>query len=140
MSNQDINNARFSAEALEWDSNVKHVESTGKALEAIQGIVPALHKDGRNKGMCVCTDTDRWRSVYERAYFFLYYLLLVLHSPIPHVHTIAKNGQREEEQKGEERKTDRDKISNYLTQASTSWKSGAEQASSPSCWHRTCAA
>ena len=47
---QEINNARFSKEALEWDSNEKHVESTSKALEAIKRYVPAF-KDGSNKGI-----------------------------------------------------------------------------------------
>jgi hypothetical protein len=49
---QEINNARFSKDALEWDSNEKHVESTSKALEAIKRCVPAF-KDGRNKGMII---------------------------------------------------------------------------------------
>ncbi|CAN9477474.1 unnamed protein product [Alternaria alternata] len=49
---QEINNARFSKEALEWDSNQKHVESTSKALEAIKRYVPAF-KDGRNKELDV---------------------------------------------------------------------------------------
>lgn len=52
--NQEINNARFSKEALEWDSNKKHVESTQKALEAIQKYVPAF-QDGSNKGTAVKT-------------------------------------------------------------------------------------
>ena len=50
MSNQEINNARFSAEALEWDNNKKHVESTRNALEAIKRYVPAF-QDGSNKGI-----------------------------------------------------------------------------------------
>ena len=50
MSNQEINNARFSAEALEWDNNKKHVESTRNALEAIKRYVPAF-QEGRNKGI-----------------------------------------------------------------------------------------
>ncbi|KAI4694388.1 hypothetical protein J4E81_006605, partial [Alternaria sp. BMP 2799] len=49
---QEINNARFSKEALEWDSNEKHVESTSKALEAIKRYVPAF-KDGSNKDLDV---------------------------------------------------------------------------------------
>jgi hypothetical protein len=48
-SSHEINNARFSKEALEWDSNKKHVESTSKALEAIKQYVPAF-EEGRNKG------------------------------------------------------------------------------------------
>ncbi|KAE8853321.1 hypothetical protein HRS9122_00313 [Pyrenophora teres f. teres] len=51
-SNQEINNARFSKEALEWDSNKKHLESTQAALAAIQKYVPAF-KDGRNKDLDV---------------------------------------------------------------------------------------
>lgn len=41
MSNQDVNNARFTEEAAAWDSNKKHVESTDKAFEAIKRYVPA---------------------------------------------------------------------------------------------------
>jgi hypothetical protein len=48
MSNQALNNTRFTKEAAEWDANVKHVESTRKAFEAIQRYVPAF-KDGTNK-------------------------------------------------------------------------------------------
>lgn len=47
--NQEINNARFSKEALEWDLNEKHVESTQKALEAIKRHVPAF-QTGENEG------------------------------------------------------------------------------------------
>lgn len=50
MSAQDINNARFTKEAVEWDSNKKHVESTQKALEAVLRYVPAF-KDGSNTGI-----------------------------------------------------------------------------------------
>jgi hypothetical protein len=50
---QEINNARFSKEAFEWDSNQKHVESTSKALEAIKQYVPAF-KEGHNKGTLIC--------------------------------------------------------------------------------------
>ena len=55
---QEINNARFSKEALEWDSNQKHVESTSKALEAIKRYVPAF-KDGRNKDINSPSTTSR---------------------------------------------------------------------------------
>jgi hypothetical protein len=48
-SSQEINNARFSKEALAWDSNKKHVESTSKAIEAIKQYVLAF-EEGRNKG------------------------------------------------------------------------------------------
>lgn len=48
-SNQEINNARFSKEALEWDSNKKHVESTQKAVEAIKQHVPGF-QNGTSKG------------------------------------------------------------------------------------------
>ncbi|KAL6709118.1 hypothetical protein ACN47E_001934 [Coniothyrium glycines] len=51
-SNQAINDARFSKEAVEWDSNEKHVESTQKACEAIKRNVPAF-KDGSNKNFDV---------------------------------------------------------------------------------------
>ncbi|KAI4954201.1 hypothetical protein J4E91_001911 [Alternaria rosae] len=53
---QEINNARFSKEALEWDSNEKHVESTSKALEAIKRYVPAF-KDGSNRGITIISTT-----------------------------------------------------------------------------------
>ncbi|KAF1944737.1 S-adenosyl-L-methionine-dependent methyltransferase [Clathrospora elynae] len=49
---QEINNARFSEEALSWDSNKRHGESTQKAFEAIQQYVPAF-EDGRNKELDV---------------------------------------------------------------------------------------
>ncbi|KAI8931977.1 hypothetical protein NX059_010873 [Plenodomus lindquistii] len=48
-SNADIARERFSKEAQEWDSNTKHIESTSKALDAIQQTIPAF-KQGRNKG------------------------------------------------------------------------------------------
>jgi hypothetical protein len=50
MSNQAVNNERFTKEAAEWDANKKHVESTQKAFEAIQRYVPAF-KNGSNKSM-----------------------------------------------------------------------------------------
>jgi len=48
MGNQEVNNSRFTKEAAEWDANIKHVESTQKAFEAIQRYVPAF-KNGTNK-------------------------------------------------------------------------------------------
>ncbi|KAF2705943.1 S-adenosyl-L-methionine-dependent methyltransferase [Pleomassaria siparia CBS 279.74] len=48
----EINNARFSAEAKEWDSNVKHVETTNNAFEAIKKYVPAF-ADGSAKDLDV---------------------------------------------------------------------------------------
>lgn len=48
-SSLDVNNARFNAEAAEWDNNVKHVESTQKALDAISRHIPAF-ADGNAKG------------------------------------------------------------------------------------------
>jgi hypothetical protein len=48
MANQDLNNSRFTKEAAEWDANIKHVESTQKAFEAIQHYAPAF-KDGKAK-------------------------------------------------------------------------------------------
>lgn len=47
---QEINNARFNAEAAAWDANKKHVESTQKAFEAILRHVPEF-AEGRGKGM-----------------------------------------------------------------------------------------
>ncbi|KAL5120017.1 hypothetical protein ACEQ8H_002115 [Pleosporales sp. CAS-2024a] len=52
MANQDINNARFTKEAAEWDNNKKHVESTQKAFEAIQRYVPAF-QNGTNESLHV---------------------------------------------------------------------------------------
>jgi hypothetical protein len=49
MSSQALNNTRFTAEAAEWDANLKHVESTRNAFDAIQRYVPAF-KDGKQKG------------------------------------------------------------------------------------------
>jgi hypothetical protein len=49
MSSQTLNNTRFTAEAAEWDANLKHVESTKNAFDAIRRYVPAF-KDGRKKG------------------------------------------------------------------------------------------
>ncbi|KAF1837732.1 S-adenosyl-L-methionine-dependent methyltransferase [Decorospora gaudefroyi] len=49
-SSQEINNTRFNAEAQEWDSNIKHVESTAKAVEAIKRYVPGF-KAGTNKDL-----------------------------------------------------------------------------------------
>jgi hypothetical protein len=66
---QEINNARFSKEALEWDSNEKHVESTSKALEAIKRYVPAF-KDGRNKGMSIpCQHVTKTKKVLQSSTF-----------------------------------------------------------------------
>jgi hypothetical protein len=48
MANQEVNNSRFTKEAAEWDANVKHVESTQSALEAIKHYVPAF-KNGTSK-------------------------------------------------------------------------------------------
>ncbi|KAH9877887.1 hypothetical protein J1614_003104 [Plenodomus biglobosus] len=48
QSNADIARARFSKEAVEWDSNAKHVESTSKALAAIQQHIPGFSSQ-RNK-------------------------------------------------------------------------------------------
>jgi hypothetical protein len=45
MSSQTLNNTRFTAEAAEWDSNTKHVESTRNAFEAIKRYVPAFSND-----------------------------------------------------------------------------------------------
>lgn len=50
LSSQEINNARFNAEAAAWDSNKKHVESVQKAYEAILRHVPEF-ADGRGKSM-----------------------------------------------------------------------------------------
>lgn len=44
----EVNNARFNAEAAEWDSNKKHVESCHNAFEAIKRYVPAF-ADGTSK-------------------------------------------------------------------------------------------
>jgi len=49
---QEVNNARFNAEAAAWDSNQKHVESTQKAFEAILREVPAF-AEGRGKELDV---------------------------------------------------------------------------------------
>ena len=46
---QEVNNARFNAEASNWDANKKHVESCEKAFEAIKRYVPAF-ADGSSKG------------------------------------------------------------------------------------------
>ncbi|TLS25454.1 hypothetical protein PpBr36_06852 [Pyricularia pennisetigena] len=51
-SSLDVNNARFNAEAAEWDNNVKHVESTQKALDAIRRHIPAF-ADGTAKDLDV---------------------------------------------------------------------------------------
>ncbi|KAI6358617.1 hypothetical protein MCOR25_007301 [Pyricularia grisea] len=51
-SSLDVNNARFNAEAADWDNNVKHVESTQKALDAIRRHVPAF-ADGAAKDLDV---------------------------------------------------------------------------------------
>ncbi|KAF2851492.1 methyltransferas-like protein type 11 [Plenodomus tracheiphilus IPT5] len=51
-SNADIARDRFSKEALEWDSNAKHVESTSKALQAIQRYIPAFI-EGHDKDLDV---------------------------------------------------------------------------------------
>jgi len=48
MANQEVNNSRFTKEAAEWDANIKHVESTQKAFEAIQRYVPAF-QNGTSK-------------------------------------------------------------------------------------------
>jgi hypothetical protein len=48
MSNQALNNSRFTKEAAEWDSNTKHVESTQQAFDAIKRYVPAF-EDGSSK-------------------------------------------------------------------------------------------
>jgi hypothetical protein len=39
---QDVAKARFDADAADWDSNKKHVESVDKAFEAIKRYVPAF--------------------------------------------------------------------------------------------------
>ncbi|CBX96630.1 hypothetical protein IAQ61_005506 [Plenodomus lingam] len=49
-SNADIARDRFSQEAQDWDSNVKHVESTEKALAAIREYVPAF-REGRGRDL-----------------------------------------------------------------------------------------
>ncbi|KAF1999912.1 S-adenosyl-L-methionine-dependent methyltransferase [Amniculicola lignicola CBS 123094] len=48
----EINNARFNQEAIDWDSNKKHVESVAKAFEAITRLVPAF-QDGTSKNLDV---------------------------------------------------------------------------------------
>jgi hypothetical protein len=48
LTSQEVNNARFNAEAAAWDSNKKHVESVQKAFEAILRYVPEF-ADGRGK-------------------------------------------------------------------------------------------
>lgn len=45
LSSQEVNNARFTAEAAEWDNNKKHVESVQLALEALLRYVPELADD-----------------------------------------------------------------------------------------------
>jgi hypothetical protein len=55
MSSQTLNNTRFTAEAAEWDSNTKHVESTRNAFEAIKRYVPAFSNDTQ-KGNMPITD------------------------------------------------------------------------------------
>ncbi|KAF2745048.1 S-adenosyl-L-methionine-dependent methyltransferase [Sporormia fimetaria CBS 119925] len=52
FSSQEVNNARFNAEAAAWDSNPTTVESTKKALEAIMRYVPELAQ-GRGKDLDV---------------------------------------------------------------------------------------
>ncbi|KAH7113898.1 S-adenosyl-L-methionine-dependent methyltransferase [Dendryphion nanum] len=52
MSAQDINNARFNAEAAAWDANEKHVESCQKAFEAVKRYVPAF-TDGSSQSLDV---------------------------------------------------------------------------------------
>lgn len=48
----EVNNARFNAEAAEWDNNKKHVESCHNAFEAIKRYVPAF-ADGTSKDLDV---------------------------------------------------------------------------------------
>jgi hypothetical protein len=43
---QDVAKARFDADAADWDSNKKHVESVDKAFEAIKRYVPAFGDGG----------------------------------------------------------------------------------------------
>ncbi|KAF1921326.1 S-adenosyl-L-methionine-dependent methyltransferase [Ampelomyces quisqualis] len=50
MSNQALNDSRFTKEAAEWDSNSKHVESTQQAFDAIKRYVPGF-KNGQSKTM-----------------------------------------------------------------------------------------
>jgi hypothetical protein len=45
----EVNNARFNAEASDWDANKKHVETCNNAFEAIKKYVPAF-ADGSSKG------------------------------------------------------------------------------------------
>ncbi|KAF2276384.1 S-adenosyl-L-methionine-dependent methyltransferase [Westerdykella ornata] len=52
LSSQEVNNARFNAEAAEWDNNKKHVESVQKCLEALLRYVPEL-ADERGKNFDV---------------------------------------------------------------------------------------
>ncbi|PVH95292.1 S-adenosyl-L-methionine-dependent methyltransferase [Periconia macrospinosa] len=52
MSNQDINNARFDAEAATWDADEKHLDGVEKAFEAIKRHVPAF-QDGSAKDLDV---------------------------------------------------------------------------------------
>ncbi|KAH7067348.1 S-adenosyl-L-methionine-dependent methyltransferase [Paraphoma chrysanthemicola] len=52
MANQDLNNSRFTKEAAEWDANIKHVESTDMAFQAIKRYVPAF-ENGTSKNLDV---------------------------------------------------------------------------------------
>tara|TARA_R110002003_G_scaffold248_2_gene17627 strand:- start:26046 stop:26240 length:195 start_codon:yes stop_codon:yes gene_type:complete len=63
MANQELNNSRFTKEAAEWDSNIKHVESTDMALEAIKRYIPAFN-NGTSKGdILYFTSYECWRAV-----------------------------------------------------------------------------
>jgi hypothetical protein len=73
MSNQTVNNTRFTKEAAEWDANKKHVESTQSAFEAIQRYVPAF-QNGTSKSkppypqlLPVASYERKWHTLEEDA-------------------------------------------------------------------------